>query len=249
MDFDTVITSVRGETIRLQDVLTHLKLKGLVRTGIYELIERRVIEQAIRFEGLQVPPEDIEKHARNMRAQFGVSEEGDFSRYLRFYGVTAEQWHDFIRHETYREFLKHHMVTTQKINEFFRLEPLRFASVSVARIACRTAEEAGNVLAAAKANPDDFVRLARSFSCDESTRHSGGFIGNVKRGMLLPEVETQVFSSGENRIVGPFHENTLWTVYHVHAMNVPKLTDALRKVIRDQIFNDWLRKQVSTVPA
>lgn len=249
MDFDAVVTSVKGDKIRFRDVIVHLKSKGIFRHAIYELIEQKVIDQALRENKLEVPVDEVERHARNTRVSLGIEDETTFARYLRFYGLTEEQWFAFIRQETARECLRQGLITPQRITEYFRREPLRFASVSIARIACRTREESDRVLEAARENKLDFVELARCFSCDESTRLSGGFIGNVKRGMLPPEVEQQVFSSAGNEVFGPYHENSLWTVYKVYSVNLPKLTDALKKVIRDQIFNEWLRQQVCTVPA
>jgi parvulin-like peptidyl-prolyl isomerase len=67
--------------------------------------------------------------------------------------------------------------------------------------------------------------------------------------MLPAEVEAQAFEASEGAVIGPFRENSLWTVYKVYAVTTPKLTDALKNVIRDQIFSEWLREQVCTVPA
>ena len=249
MLLDAVVTTVKGEAIRVGDVLAHIKLKGLFRNAIYELIEQRVLRQRLKEFGLAVSEEEVERRAQLNRAALGIDTPAYFEKYLHFYGVTAEQWYDSVRTEVICDTLKVYLVTPRKITEYYRRDPLRFASVSIARIVCRAREEAERVLAAVKDNQKDFVELARCFSADESTRLSGGYIGNVKRGMLPPEVDQQAFEAADNSVIGPFRENSLWTVYKVYAVNVPKLTDALKNVIRDQIFSEWLREQVCTVPA
>ena len=249
MQFNAVVTTVKGETIRASDVIVHMKLKGLFRTAIYELIEQKVLRLRLREFGLTLDEIEIEKRAQNARVALGIDAPVYFEKYLSYYGVTSEQWLESIRSEAICECLKQHLVTPRKITEFYRREPLRFASVSVARIVCRAREEADRVLEAARSNQKDFVELARCFSADESTQLAGGYIGNVKRGMLPPDVEQQAFECADNSVIGPFRENSLWTVYKVYTVNVPKLTDALKNVIRDQIFSEWLREQVCTVPA
>jgi parvulin-like peptidyl-prolyl isomerase len=249
MQLDAVVTTVRGEAIRVGDVLVQMKRKGIFRSAIYELIEQQVLRLSLREFGLAIPEDEVEKRAALARAALGITIPARFDDYLHYYGISAAQWYEAIRDEVICETVKNHLVTPRKITEYYRREPLRFASVSVARIVCRAREEAERVLAAVRDNQKDFVELARCFSADESTRLAGGYIGNVKRGMLPPEVEQQAFECADDTVIGPFREAAIWTVYKVYAVNVPKLTDALKNVIRDQIFNEWLREQVCTVPA
>lgn len=249
MQIDSVVTTVRGAKIRVGDVIVQLKLKGLFRSTIYELIEQQIVQQTLSQLGLSVPEDDVLKRAQHLRASLGIIEDSLFRRYLSFYGISPEQWYHHSRMLASFDYLKHHLVSPRKITESFRRDPLRFASVSVARIVCRSREDAERVSAAIVEKRKDFVELARLHSADDSTRLSGGYIGNVKRGILPPEVENQAFEGSDNQVIGPFHENGLWTFYKVYSVNVPKLTDALKNVIRDQIFSEWLREQVCTVPA
>ncbi len=249
MQLDAVVTTVKGGTIRTSDVIVHMKLKGIFRTAIYELIEQKVLRLQFNELGLMLDEAEVEKRAQAAKVALGIDRPEFFEKYLNYYGISASQWYESIRIEVICDSLKQHLITPRKITEFYRREPLRFASVSVARIACRTRDEADRVLVAAHGNQQDFVELARCFSADESTRLAGGYIGNVKRGMLPPEVEQQAFQSANNAVIGPFRENSLWTVYKIYAVNVPKLSDALKNIIRDQIFSEWLREQVCTVPA
>ncbi|MEI8394095.1 MAG: peptidylprolyl isomerase [Rhodospirillaceae bacterium] len=249
MQFDAVLTTVKGEAIHTDDVIVNLKLKGLFRTAIYELIEHRVLRLSLREFGLAPDEAEVARRARDTRIALGIDSPPSFTKYLDYHGVTAEHWLEAIRTEVIRDTLKQHLITPRRITESYRRDPLRFASVSLARIACRAREEADRVLEMAREGRKDFVELARNFSTDESTRLSGGYVGNVKRGMLPPDVEQQAFESADDNLIGPFRENALWTVYKVYTVNVPKLSDALKNVIRDQIFSEWLREQVCTVPA
>lgn len=249
MRAEAIVTTVKGERILVSDVVAHLKLKGLFRTAIYEIIERRVIEIKAQELGLEMSQDAIGRRIEEKRSLAGLKEPGAFAAFLEFHGITAEQWYGESRVAVLRDRLKERLVTPKQVSHYYRHESARFVSVSIARIACRRREEAEQALGEARAGERDFVELARRFSIDQNTRFSGGFLGNVKRGMLPAEVERPAFAAGENDVIGPFPENALWTIYKVYAVNAPELTDALKSHIRDQIFDEWLRRQVCTVPA
>lgn len=251
MQADAVVTTVKGEKIRVEDVIHHLKFKGQFREAIYELIEQRVVR--LMAEELSVSVDDAEVAARagDRRATLGIESPERFAAYLRFYGTAEAVWTENIQLEALREALKAKIVPAERVDAEFRRDPSRFASVSLSRIACRTRRQADQVAAAARKG--DFVELARTHSCDDNTRMSGGYVGHVKPAMLPPEAAEAVFGAGTGAkagaILGPFAEHGLWTVYQVHTINTPELTDALRRSIRDQIFAEWLRAKVMTVPA
>lgn len=249
MQVEAAVTTVRGEKISVGDVIARLKIKGLFRSTIYELIEQKIIQQALYHNNIIVPPEEIEKISHDMRTSLGIIDDSLFKKYLNFYGINSDQWHQNCISIANVDFLKKKIITTRKITESFRRDPLKFASVSIARIVCRSTDEVNLVLSAIAEDQKDFVELARIYSADDSTRLSGGYIGHVKRGILPPDVESQAFEGKDNQIIGPFHKNSLWIIYKIYSVNVPKLTDTLKTVIRDQIFSEWLREQVCTVPA
>lgn len=249
MRAEAIVTTVKGERVLVSDVVAHLKLKGLFRTAIYEIIERRVIEIKAQELGLEMSRDEIGRRIEEKRSLAGLKEPGAFAAHLEFHGITADQWYGESRVAVLRDQLKARLVTSRQIGHYYRHESARFTSVSIARIACRKREEAEQALSEARAGERDFVELARRFSIDQNTRFSGGFLGNVKRGMLPSEVERAAFAAEENGVIGPFPENSLWTVYKVYAVNAPELTDGLKNYIRDQIFDEWLRQQVCTVQA
>lgn len=248
MQSDAVVTTVRGEKVTVADVVVQLKLKGLFRSSIYELIEQRVIEHAANEFGVAPTGQAVELLAQKRRGELGLADDETFERYLKFHGVGRGAWLRSVRLDALREALKAYIVTPRRLTEVFRRDLGRFASVSIARIACRSRTEAEQACAAGVAGAD-FLLLARDYSTDENARLAGGYIGAVNRGILPPEVEAMVFAAQPGDVVGPFREHGVWTVYKVHDVHPPKLNDALKAVLSDQIFNEWLRQQVCTVPA
>jgi parvulin-like peptidyl-prolyl isomerase len=249
MELETPVTTVKGDAITVADVILHLKAKGTFRSAIYEIIERKVVRYKLQELGIDLSVAELEERAQGRRTLLGLWDDKAFTGYLKHFGVTREQWLDTIAAEILREQLRNAVVTKELVNNFYRQNSTRFTSISVARIACRTKSDAERALAAACDRQEDFVELARLYSVDENTRFSGGYIGNIKRGMLPAEVDERAFSCADNEIIGPFCENGLWTIYKIYSRTLTKLNDTLAKQIKDQIFEDWLRHQVCIAPA
>jgi hypothetical protein len=249
MQSDTVVTTVRGERITVADVIVQLKLKGVFRSSIYELIEQRVIERAAEDFGVAPSSHVVDLLAQKRRHELGVADDDTFERYLKFHGVGKGAWLRSVRVDAQRDALKNYIATPRRLNEEFRRDSERFASAAIARIVCRDRAEAEHVFNMGKSGGADFLLLARDYSTDENTRLAGGYIGAVNRGILPAEVEAAVFAAQAGDVLGPFREHGIWTVYKVHAVNPPKLNDALKAVLSERIFAQWLRDQVCSVPA
>ncbi|WP_158045485.1 peptidylprolyl isomerase [Skermanella pratensis] len=249
MELGTAVTTVKGDPITVADVILHLKAKGTFRTAIYEIIERRVVEYKLEEHGVSLTDAEIEERVHGRKTMLALWDENAFASYLKHFGLTREQWLDTLAADMRRERLRDLVVTKDLVQNHYRQNSARFTSVSIARIACRTRADAERALAAVGARQADFVELARLYSVDDNTKLSGGYIGNLKRGMLPTEVDERAFACDENEIIGPFSENGLWTIYKVYSRTVTKLNDALTKQIKDHIFEEWLRHQVCVAPA
>ena len=72
MQPEAVVTTVKGEAIRTSDVIVHMKLKGIFRTSIYELIEQKVLKLQFKELGLILDEEDVEKRAKSCKISLGI---------------------------------------------------------------------------------------------------------------------------------------------------------------------------------
>jgi hypothetical protein len=237
------VPTLEDEPIGVDEVIAQLKLTGAYRAALLDLNERRRLRRHFAALGLVLDRVEVEERALAARFASGLEDAAAFSRHLEALGVSAGQWLETIRADAIRDGLKRHLATPERIAAFHLQDPLRFASIEIARIACRDQGQACRVLTGARGRRSDFAVLARRFSVDDSTRLAGGWLGAVSRGVLPPEVERQALEGGEGKVIGPFCEETLWTVYKVYALNIPKLTDALKAVIAEAVFADWLKEQ------
>lgn len=249
MTLDNVLTTVKGRAIRARDVVTLIKIKGQFRQTIYELIEQHVIVMKAEELAVDLAEDEFRQAREQQRAMVGLSDPVKFQGWLRANGVTFEQWTDWARVNCLRELLKHKVVGDQQIEDYYARNRARHVTVSCGRIVGRSRAEAEKALRLVVGEGADFVAVARTFSIDPSTKVSGGYVGMVRRGLLSREVEERVFAAAADEVVGPFEEGGNWSIYKVYSRNEGELNDSMRKLIREQIFNEWVRQLVLTVPA
>ena len=90
---------------------------------------------------------------------------------------------------------------------------------AIARIVCRTEQEIQNKLAEACGNNSDYFDLARKLSIQTNAKFVGAYLGDVRRAMMLPDIEEAVSSASQDDVVGPFSESVLLTLYKTCAVH------------------------------
>lgn len=249
MTNENVVTTVRGTPITVADVVQHLKVTGFFRKAIYDVIERHVVRHEYAGLSRQVPDDQVEKKVRERQYLLGIRSEDQLERHLSFHGVSRKQFETYLQEQVIRDVLKQEIVSDEDVREAFTRMPEAYRTVKLSRIMCTERDAALEVLRRAENEQEDFGALARLHSVDHNTRFSGGFIGNVRSGMLTPEVEREIFATKESAVVGPFAEGSLWTVYKVWDAGDLELTDKMMNHVRDRLFDSWLRERVVSAPA
>ena len=86
---------------------------------------------------------------------------------------------------------------------------------------------------------EDFHRLAREYSKDETTRHAGGYAGMVTRSMLTPETEAHVFSARPGDVIGPYVFGENQQLMLVEEVRRAENAEQVREAIADRLFQQW----------
>jgi parvulin-like peptidyl-prolyl isomerase len=87
---------------------------------------------------------------------------------------------------------------------------------------------------------EDFHKLARKHSIDETTKYFGGYVGLVSRRMISPEVSAKVFNAKAGDILGPFERENLFQLILVEEVKKGELNDEVREAIKERILGEWV---------
>lgn len=166
--------------------------------GLSELIdEKLLLEEAARL-GLKADPKELDARFANLSA--GYETKAQFEKNLASVGWTPQELRDLLRRQT---LVRGAVITDAKIvitdedaKAFFdkNKEKLKAPeSIMLSQIFVNTKAEADDAYLALSAGAD-FARLSTLKSTDANLKKNNGSLGYVSRGMLLPEIEKELFA-------------------------------------------------------
>lgn len=244
MEMDSVVATLEGSPITVEDIIIHLKANGTFRNAAYQIIESEVIKARCRERGIVIGEAELDEYARRRRNELGLDDAVKMNDYCRWLGIGFDQWSRRIENDLLRIKLANKVIDADAVTRHYEANKQALKTVSISRIVCRTEQDIGESKRMIDEQQRDFSTVAREVSIEESTRLSGGYIGTVHHGMLSPEVDRAVFAAAEHEILGPFRENGFWTLYHIANVSHAKLDTELRARISEQLFAAWLEAEV-----
>lgn len=198
-DTISVMAVVNGETISRE----HLAQECRARYGV-EALEAMVNRQLILGEsqrlGIAITDADIDLEIERMAAKFNLPKE----RWLQVLEQERQMPLDRYRQLVWME-LSLRAIAAKDI----RIEPAEIErlleaevgpQVQVRMISLADKGQAGEVLALARSNPDDFGRLAKEYSKDRNSAAVMGIIPPIRKHVGDPMIEGIVFAMQEGEI-------------------------------------------------
>jgi foldase protein PrsA len=192
-----------------------------IRTEVMDrLIEDKIISKEAKKLKISVSKDDLKTEFDQLVTSSGGEEE--FASILnKYYKLTVEEF-------------KNKIYVPQMLRE--KLADSINNDQAVVEAAKKQADE---VYAKTIVKGADFSKLAKEFSQDAGTSASGGDLGYVKKGEMVPDFEAAAFKLKEGQISKPVK-----TVYGYHIIKVVDVKGSEIKVshilIKVRDFNEWL---------
>jgi hypothetical protein len=244
MEIQDVVATVHGEAITVAAVITHLKGNGAFRNAIVQCIETQVIALKCKDFGIKITNEEFYSHTETKRRLLGLYDAIAMNNYCKWHGMTMDQWEQMVQQEVLRQKLKEKVVSAVDLDSYFQTNKQHYWMACLSRIVCVSSSEADEVKTILLAGKEEFATAAKRVSIERNTRIAGGYLGSVKYGTLPPAINQAIFAASPGAILGPYQQNNYWAIYRIEEFVNHELNDTLKKHISDQIFSDWLRKEV-----
>jgi foldase protein PrsA len=191
------------------------------------MVDQKLMEQAAERLGVSVSPERVDAEFARAQGDNPVQ----FSEWLEDNGLTAQDFRVKLRAE---------LLGTKMRDTVTEYLPEKMEQVHLRHILVNSRSQAESILDQIHSN-EDFVRLAKEYSKDMSTRDNGGDLGFYPRGVLSPEIDRVAF----NMVVGQVSD-VIQTAFGYHIIQVlerspqRELTPQMERALRQQMFMDWL---------
>ena len=225
-----------------------------------DLIAEMLIKDRADRLNLTVSSDEVKDAVTRLMGQYGMKTEQEFEDSLRKSGMTRadmearlrdtllmqkvfgrelrgrEELTDRELRERYDREKEHYRLPERAhLREIVILRPDNAAQVDAAR------QRANEITQRAKS--EDFAKLAAELS-EAGTKATGGDLGDVARGELLPDLDKAVFNSPAGSVIGPLESKSAWHILKVETRlpsEVPAFDSVKDRLRKDASEDAWQR--------
>jgi len=249
------IALVNGEKIAQEDLTKKLWWQYGAQ-GLSELIdEKLVLAEAGRL-GLKA--DDKEVNAKLASLEAGYPDKAQFEKNLKSVGWSRTELRDLIR----RQMLIRTTViaayklafTDEDAKAFFDKNKDRLAapeSVKLSQIFVNTKAEADDAYDLLTSVGADFAKLSSLKSTDANLKKNNGSLGYISKGMLLPEIEKEIFALQPGQFTKPMATGNGYSIFRAEERRQGKEADfaAIKEELKAAMLNQEISQKLPELTA
>jgi parvulin-like peptidyl-prolyl isomerase len=231
-------------TVSNQDLLHQIKITGKIPELLHGILQQRVLKMSAQKLNLEISEEEVQKGAD----QFRVAN--------RLETIPAtQQWLDdrHLSMEDFEQLVITNLLATkiaQKIffdqaAPYFYQHILDYSSAVIYEIVVDDENLAFELFHEIQEGDMTFGEAAKSYAPDLESQRRGGYVGNVMRSSMIPEISAAVFATKPPEILEPIVVGSQVHLILVEEIVEPVLTPELQEQIMWQLFQGWLQEQIS----
>jgi parvulin-like peptidyl-prolyl isomerase len=236
-----------AETLSLGDFLAAMKRSRRLRPVLLDSFVEHYLVNRARRAGLTVNDQELQQAADNFRLRNGMASAEQTQQWFQREALTPEDFATGLERDLLVEKLRR-TIADPRLQEVFNANTPRFARVRMKRILVASEPEARDVIDQVTNGRATFEDLARQKSLDLATKNAGGDAGIVRRVDLANPLGDAVFGSEVGRLVGPVQAGQGFLVLRVEEFLPAVLDEGVRAGLRKEIFDAWLRQELSKAP-
>lgn len=252
---ERVVATINGDRITSGDITKKLWWQYSAQ-GLSDVIdERLLLAEASRLK-TGYDSKDAEKRFESLAA--GYKDKKDFEATLKSVGWTPNEVKELVK----RQLIIRNLIISVKGIKFTDAEVKSFYEQNKARLGKADTARLRQIYTATKAEADearqilatgaDFAKLSSLKSSDESLRKKEGDIGEISRGMLLPDIEKEIFAlkPGEYSQIIPTGGG--FSIFKLEALKPgepAKWTDALKADLKTNLINQAVTQKLPELVA
>lgn len=219
------------------------------QNAVIKELEKRLLLQR-HFNEFQICIDKDESNCNSLLQKFcegtKISYPEELEAFLERTKQTKEFFIDRLIYDEQINQLKKMVINSHNINDFFLERKMRQDSVLFSLIRLEKETIAREVYYRLKDDLQDFGELAKQFSAGTESKH-GGVVGPIQLQTLNPELRSRLIALQEGDISEPFTiDGKQYLIIKLIRFDRMALNNQIENVLRDDLFEQWLNKQLST---
>lgn len=220
----------------------------LKKTTQYKEIFRRILAQQIinreaQTRGIQVEDTEVQAAGDRFRLTQQLEKASETIAWLADEMISAEDWEAGIRDRLLTDKLKESLFGTE-IERVFAENRVNFDQASFYQVVVPYQQLAQELFYQIEEREISFFEVAHLYDIDPNRRQHCGYEGKLYRWNLNPEMAAIVFGASSGELLRPFQFGENYHIILIDTVTEAELTTELRQEILDQLFDEWLDREL-----
>jgi parvulin-like peptidyl-prolyl isomerase len=243
-----IVARIDDESISAEAFVKLLKLEGKLDSLLEKVLIDKLLVHAAKKADIRIQAEEIQERVDQFRRMNNLHRARDTIEYLDNVGLSVDELEEFIVEIIFRDKMRDRILDDVSVDRFYKQHYPSFERVGLSHITLDSMENAREIAAILKEEPESFPELARQHSLSKDTRDQGGYLGKIPRGVLPREIEAKIFNADAGSILGPFEvegQNKI-EIFRLIEKHVPQMDEKTIAEIKQKLFRKWLAEQIDS---
>ncbi|WP_020473525.1 peptidylprolyl isomerase [Zavarzinella formosa] len=236
-----------SETLSLGDFLHAMKRSRRLRPMLLDAFVETYLVSRARRSGITVSELELQQAADQFRMRNGMASAEQTREWFLREAISEADFAAGLERDLLVEKLRRSVVDS-KVEQAFNANLQRFARVRFRRVLVGSEGEARDTMDAIGSGRSNFDEQARVRSLDLATKNSGGDGGVIRRVDLNEQLANIIFQAEIGQLLGPIQAGQGYLVVRVEEFLPAEMDDGIRNGIRKELFDGWLRNELSKAP-
>jgi len=247
---ERVVVTVNGDKVTSADITKKLWWQYSAK-GLSELIDEKLLLKEAAKLKISYDAKEADKRFETLAA--GYKDKKDFENNLKVVGWTSADVRELIKSQLLIKntiiAAKGISVTDADIKTFFEQNKEKLGkpeSFKLLQIYVGTKAEADDAYLALSAGAD-FAKLSGLKSTDENLRKKNGDIGSISKGLLIPEIEKEIFALTPGQYTKPIVTGNGYSIFKLESSKPgesAKLDDTLKAELKIALINQAVTQKL-----
>ncbi|AOX03994.1 peptidylprolyl isomerase [Moorena producens PAL-8-15-08-1] len=230
-------------TITETDLIQELKLSRQMRELVEKIVKHKIITSVVADFGIEATEEELQKAADNYRVLNDLQSSDQTWEWLRYHGLSLEDYQEMIRYNLLSGKLAEHMFA-DKVEPYFYENSWDYEKVVMYEVEIEDDDLAMELFYAIQEGETSFFDVAHQHIENKELRCTGGYRGILQRQDLLPQVSASVFAATPPQLLKPIFAGGVMRLVYVEEIIKPELDQGLRTQIMSELFEQWLESKM-----
>lgn len=249
-----VVSTVNDEKITMDEIKDRMTLNYFAKT-LDDAIGDKLILQEAKKRNISVSKDELNNAIKQIKQRF--AKEDDFKKELKRIGVSEKDYYSMIENNL---LIEKAIITILNINptdedakKYYDSNPSQFEipeALRIRQIFVNTEQEAKDIFIALEAGAS-FEKLAEMKSADEKLRQAKGDIGFISKGMLIPDIENELFSTAVGKYTKPIKTGNGYSIFKVEEkrdqskLKFEDVKDKIKDLIKSSLIQNGRQQLIN----